>query len=239
MRTGKNASNALEDALCHLRRSMGTARRGGESLFEIRARERLYLRHWAETQGCIYRQDPTLTLDRRSSHGEHVVAFDPETSLWWKTTHPGKAGVGIEFDYQILPPFTITGLYPRELLPSEYLCRMMLHNREFSDDVHLEGYLDAEEPSIIISQPNFRGKPATIEQMHRQMKDFGYLPLTNLEIGRKNSVSFYAPARRLAMFDAHPGNFFHADGMTIPIDGIFAEISADAEHEWLLNHAEP
>ena len=42
--------------------------------------------------------------------------------------------------------------------------------------------------------------------------------------------------RRIALFDAHPGNFFHANGMTIPIDGILAEITADAEHNWLLQH---
>ncbi len=59
-------------------------------------------------------------------------------------------------------------------------------------------------------------------------------PLGNLQIGKKNSISFYQPHRRIAMFDTHPGNFSHANGMTIPIDGIIAEITVEAEHEWLL-----
>lgn len=216
---------------------MGSARRGRESLPELRAKERILLRSWAETSGCIFDKDPTLKFERRSLHGEHAVAFDPASMIWWKTTHPGKAGIGAEFEYEMLPPFSVTGVFARELLPSEYLFRMLLQNREFSDDVRLEGYLDATEPSIIISQPNFKGQPATADQMSDQLRDFGYLPLGNLQVGKKNSISFYHPERRIAMFDAHPGNFFHANGLTIPIDGIVAEISAEAEHDWLMQQA--
>lgn len=154
MHPGRNAPNSLDDAVRYLRRSMGAARRGRESLPELRTKERALLREWAAAERRIFDEDPTLTLDRRSAHGEHVVAFDPATKIWWKTTHPGKAGIGAEFDYEMLPPFSVIGIFARELLPSE--------------------------------------------------------------------------------FDAHPGNFFHANGMTIPIDGILAEITADAEHDWLL-----
>jgi hypothetical protein len=55
---------------------------------------------------------------------------------------------------------------------------------------------------------------------------------------QENSISFYDPDTRIALFDAHPGNFFHSGGITIPIDGIIAEIAADSEHEWLLAHTE-
>jgi hypothetical protein len=75
--------------------------------------------------------------------------------------------------------------------------------------------------------------------MSAQMLKLGYFPLGNLQIGKENSISFYHPERRIAMFDAHPGNFFHASGMTIPIDGVIAEITADAEHHWLLQHIVP
>jgi hypothetical protein len=137
----------------------------------------------------------------------------------------------------MLPPFSVTGIFARELLPSEYIARMLLHNQEFSDDIRLEGYLDLLEPSLVISQPHIKGTPATADQMSEQMLQMGYLSLGALEVGRKNSISFYQPERRLAMFDAHPGNFFHTDGLTLPIDGIIAEITADAEHEWLMRHA--
>jgi hypothetical protein len=238
MRPGENSPSTLENADGFLRRGMGAARRGRESLLELRTRERAILREWAQAEGRLLGEDPTLRLGPRSSHGEHSVAFDSTSKRWWKITHPGKAGIGAEFDYEMLPPFSVIGIFARELLPSEYIIRMLLHNREFADDVRLEGYLDNTEPSLVISQPHIKGLPATAAQMCLQMKALGYLSLGNLEVGRKNSISFYCPERRIAMFDAHPGNFFHAHGLTIPIDGIIAEIPSDAEHTWLLQHAQ-
>jgi hypothetical protein len=236
MRPGRNPPSSLEDAAAYISSGMETARRCRESLPELRERERCLLREWAEENGCLLAQDPTLKLDRRKAHGEHVVGFDPTMGIWWKTTHPGTAGVGAEFSYESLPPFSILGIFARELLPSEYLSRMMLQNREFSDDVRLEGYLDQSAPSIVISQPDIEGDPATAEQMIFQMKELGYRSLGNLQIGKPNSISFYNPENRIAMFDAHPGNFFHHDNLTIPIDGIISEIPGDSEHSWLMNH---
>ena len=115
MRPRRNAPSTLENAAAHVRRGMETTRRGRESLPELRERERNLLREWAGSQDCLFREDPTLTLERRSSHGEHVVGFDPNNSIWWKTTHPGKAGVGAEFVYEMLPPFSVTGIFAREL----------------------------------------------------------------------------------------------------------------------------
>lgn len=234
MHPGRNAPSTLENAAAHLRSGMEATRRGRDSLPDLRSKERALLREWAETENCLLNKDPTLTLERRKSHGEHTVGFDKNTGHWWKTTHPGKAGVGAEFEYEMLPPFSVVGIFARELLPSEYLTRMILHNHEFGDDIRFEGYLDLPEPSLVISQPDIGGSPATEDQMSDQMQRMSYLPLSNLQIGKKNSISFYHPERRIAMFDAHPGNFFHTGAMTIPIDGILLEISADAEHEWLL-----
>lgn len=206
---------------------------------DIRAKERLLLREWATANGVLLRDEPTLMLERRSSHGEHTVGFYSEAGLWLKTTHPGRAGVGVEFQYDLIPPFSITGAFARDLLPSEYLARMILHNREFKDDVRFEGYLDHEEPSLVVSQPDIGGTPATEEQVSGQMTELGYLPLGLLQIGKPNAFSFYHPRKRIAVFDAHPGNFFHSDGTTIPIDGIMAEIQADAEHQWLMERSLP
>lgn len=234
MRPGRNAKSALADAAAHLRAGMAAARRGRESLPELRSRERGLLKSWAAAHGCLLPEDSTLKLERRKSHGEHTVGFDPHNSCWWKTTHPSRAGIGAMFEYEMTPPFSITGIFARELLPSEYLERMLLHNREFGDDIRFEGYLDGTSPSLVISQPDIAGIPATSSDMETQMRDFGYLPLGNLQIGKSNSISFYSPENRIALFDAHPGNFFRTKTMTIPIDGILAEISSDAEHQWLL-----
>ncbi len=236
MHPRENAPGALEHAAGYLRRSMGATRRCRTSLPELRQKERRLLHEWWENERLIFRVDPTLTLERRSSHGEHTVGFDPASCRWWKITHPGTAGIGAEFDYEMLPPFRVTGIFARESLPSEYLDRMILHNREFQDNNRFEEYLNVENPSMVISQPDIKGSPATADQMARQMESLGYLSLGNLEVGRKNSISFYHADRRIALFDAHPGNFSHADGLTIPIDGILAEIPAEAEHEWLPRH---
>jgi hypothetical protein len=234
---GRNAQSSLEDAAAHLRASMGAARRGRHSLLELRNLERAILLEWAARQGRIFEQDPTLSLERRQAHGEHVVGFDSGLSCWWKTTHPGKCGVGVEFHYDDLPPFRVMGIGSRELLPSEYVDRLMVHNREFGDDIRLEGYLDGEQPSLVISQPDIAGSPATAAQMTLQMERLGYRPMPELHVGKSHSISFYHPEKRIALFDAHPGNFFHIDGLTLPVDGIVLQIREEAEHTWLLDHA--
>jgi hypothetical protein len=213
---------------------MGTARRGRCSLLELRDRQRIFLEEWAASQGSIFQEDPTLSLDRRQAHGEHCVGFHPESSCWWKTTHPGKCGVGAEFHYDELPPFQISGVSARELLPSEYLDRLIVHNEEFGDDIRLEGYLIGEFPSLVISQPDIVGEPATAADMELQMAAMGYLLLPGLNVGKAGSISFYHAEKRIALFDAHPGNFFRTGDMTLPVDGIILKITEDAEHAWLM-----
>lgn len=229
----RHAPGSLEHAATQLREGMGAARRGRDSLPELRENERGILREWARSQNRLFQQDPTLTLGRRQSHGEHTVAFDPDGACWWKVTHPGKTGVGAEFHYEDLPPFEITGISARELLPSEYVARLLLHNEEFGDDIRLEGYLDADPPSLVISQPDISGSPATKDEMECQMASLGYLPLHGIQLGKNGSISFYHPERRIALFDAHPGNFFNTGRLTLPVDGILLKVSSDAEHRWL------
>lgn len=232
----RNAPSSLEDAAAQLRSGMGSARRGRCSLPELREAERRVLKTWLFGQGRCLDQDPTLNLDRRQAHGEHSVAFDPQRSCWWKTTHPGTCGVGAEFHYDQLPPFHVTGVSARELLPSEYVARLLLHNIEFGDDIRLEAYVDGPAPSLVISQPDVIGAPASAQQMTDQMQALGYKPLHKLHVGKPESISFYHPESRIAMFDAHPGNFFQSHSMTLPIDGILLKIEAEAEHLWLMSH---
>jgi len=235
----RNAASALEDASTQLRASMEAARPSRCSLLGLRTLERQFLRSWAEANERLFSADPTLTLPRRQLHGEHAVAYDSMTACWWKVTHPGKAGVGAEFIYEDLPPFSIREIMARELLPSEYLERLLLHNDEFGDDIRLEGYLDLESPSILISQPDIKGTPATKEEMEQQMYRFGFLPLPDINLGNPGSISFYHPERRIALFDAHPGNFFHTSEGTLPIDGILTRIQEPAEHTWLMDRVFP
>lgn len=232
---GRNAARSLQDASTHLGAGMGAARRGRLSLLELRKREREILREWFIASGRVFEQDPTLKLERYQVHGEHRVAFDPKSSCWWKSTHPGKCGVGVEFHYEDFPPFRITGVSARELLPSEYLERLILHNHEFGDDFRLEGYLDGPAPSLVISQPDIVGDPATAADMVDQMLDMGYLTIPALSVGKPGSISFYHPEKRVGLFDAHPGNFFRTSFMTLPVDGIILKIRDDAEHRWLLD----
>lgn len=237
--SGRNATSALEDATTQLRAGMETARRGGESLPQLRAIERQILRTWAFEKDRLFQDDPTLKLERRQGHGEHVVGFDPVNSCWWKMTHPGTTGVGAEFVYDSFPPFEIHQVNARELLPSEYLFRLILHNLEFGDDIRLEGYVDQSLPSLVISQPDIAGAPASQEQMEKQMLLLGFRPLSGVRLGKPCSISFYHPDRRIALFDAHPGNFFHTPGGTLPIDCILSKIQQPTEHAWLMDRVAP
>ena len=230
---GRNAPSSVEEAAAQLRAGMGTARRGRHSLTELRDREREILKTWFHGQGRVFGEDPTLSLDTRQAHGEHCVAFDPGTLSWWKTTHAGKCGVGAEFHYDDLPPFAITAVSAREPLPSEYLERLIVHNREFGDDIRIEGYVEGVLPSLVISQPGLEGEPATADQMEESLRDLGYLPIPGLHVGRPESISFYNAGKRIALFDAHPANFFYWEGVAIPVDGIILQIRNDSEHHWL------
>jgi hypothetical protein len=230
---GRNAPSSVEDTAAHLRAGMGSARRGRQSLAELRNREREILEAWFHGFDRVFPEDPTLSLDQRQAHGEHCVAFHPDTLSWWKTTHPGKCGVGAEFHYDDLPPFAITSVSARELLPSEYLERLTLHNREFGDDIRVEGYVHGPLPSLVISQPGVEGKPATADEMEQTMRNLGYLPIPSLHVGRSASISFYHPSKRIALFDAHPANFFCWKGIALPVDGIILHIRNDSEHQWL------
>ncbi len=233
--TERNAASALEDASAQLRAGMEAARRSGYSLPELRTLEREILLRWAKQQNRIFKSDPTLNLNRRQAHGEHVVGFDPVHSCWWKMTHPGTAGVGGEFVYDHLPPFHIHGITARELLPSEYLERILIHNAEFGDDIRLEEFVNQHQPSIVVSQPDIVGTPANQEQMENQMILLGFLPLSQVRLGKPRSISFYHPSRRIALFDAHPGIFFHTADATLPIDCILSKIHDPAEHAWLMD----
>jgi len=234
----RNASSSLEDAAAQLRAGMGAARRGRDSLAELRGRERDILRTWFSYQGKIFVEDPTLKLERRQAHGEHCVGYDARSGCWWKTTHPGTCGVGAEFVYEDLPPFRIEAVAGRELLPSEYIERLIVANREFADDIRLEGFVDTPNPSLVISQPDIAGTPATADQMETEMLLLGYETLPGLNVGKAGSISFYHRHKRIAVFDAHPGNFFNHGGMTIPIDGIIMQVGSDLEHQWLVDRLE-
>jgi hypothetical protein len=61
----------------------------------------------------------------------------------------------------------------------------------------------------------------------------GYAPLDQVQLGRAGSLSFYQTERRIAFFDAHPGNFFTIGNVTLPVDGIILEVHHESEHLWL------
>lgn len=231
----RDKTSALGHAAAHLCKSMGTARQGRESLRELRTIQREILLNWCTENSRVFKTSPLLSFDRVQSHGEHTVAYHEASRCWWKTTHPGKCGIGPEFDYSDLPPFSIDAVSARELLPLEYLERMLLQNRIFGDDVRFEGFITGAEPSLLISQPDIEGAPATESEMISSMDAMGFQRLDDIHIGRENSISFYDQLRKIAVFDAHPGNFFVSGGFALPIDGIVVEISSAIEHQWLLD----
>ncbi len=73
--------------------------------------------------------------------------------------------------------------------------------------------------------------------MEDTLRGLGYLVIPGLHVGRSESISFYHPGKRIALFDAHPANFFHWEGVTIPVDGIILQITSESEHDWLAARA--
>ena len=93
---------------------------------------------------------------------------------------------------QFLPTFTHSfcrgAIILREALPSEYLARLLLHNRVFEDAISLEGILVGEsEISLVVSQPDISGMPASLDEISTAMAGLGFEKIPGLHLGYPQS----------------------------------------------------
>ena len=150
----------------------------------------------------------------------------PGDDVFGKATHAGHYGFAV-IAANGQPTLT-------HALPGEYLHRLLLSNRLFSDDVRLVGVCRESAGLVVITtQPTLVGNAATRDEMLAffAARHFAWLP--GFCAGHRGSLSFYRDLDQVAVFDAHPANFIRdRNGIILPIDGVLVE--ADDELAALL-----
>ena len=210
-----NSESALDAAARHLGATPtpggGTAL-GSREVF--RRRQERDLLAWAEKSGRLI-SPASYPPDLRPGGEEHRIATPGDCSRYWKATHPGRSGFTVVCGDE-------TGGEPEltNALPLEYLERLRLQNKLFSDDVRLEGVaLENNKLVIITSQETILGSPVTPAEMTAFMTKLWFAPLRGLSLGRAGALAFYRDLDEVAAFDAHAGNFVKdGNGVVLPID---------------------
>jgi hypothetical protein len=204
----------------------------------------------AQSSGRIYDDG---TLGARTSrtravgeNAEHIIhdPIDPARNRYIiKTNQPGgwygpyglwAARVGHGLNAETEPAFhpenVKAGRYDQSAATAEqYATRLGLSNQLFHTGFHLEGF--KHEPvndiwSFVVSQPRFDNhRLATPEEIHHYMNERGFEGI--------DDRTFYDPQRKIAVFDAHPGNVLaHNDtGKIQPIDVVPMQLGGEfADH---------
>jgi hypothetical protein len=146
---------------------------------------------------------------------EHTALFDPETQRWVKSTRPGRFGVILVRGYAL---DSETGKWresPESIGASagEYLERISLANKLFHDDILLEYVVTTNDGlSIVTSQPNIVGEPATPDIIQRFMAEKGFEKI--------DAGMFYSLAEQVLVFDLFAKNVVLSRGKVAPIDPI-------------------
>ena len=183
------AKGSLESAAHHTGGGAETSPDHDSTLASRRervARERRALREWAGENGRLKEKLPK----EHARGGEHIVQLDPERERVLKATRPeADFGFGIAYGSQT-PGAT----------PSEYLDRLVIHNRIFSDRIKLEGVVPTGPGmlSIVTSQPFIRGRDAEQGEIDAMMHGKGF--------ERIGEGMYYHSAEGLLVHDLLPKN---------------------------------
>jgi len=209
---------------------------GGGVPFEQRLRdERELLIRWAREIGFTLPAED-YRLPKFRTHGEHHVFYDEESDRFMKITHGWdrqKAGFAltVEARFSRFGKVTQNPIYApsiREATPLEYLARLRLFNRTFLDSVEVEGVID--EPgseAIVISQRYITGSAAPPVVVREFMSHRGFAEVPGVIAGRRDSISYFRSADRVAVFDTHPENFLSSGPETVPIDALIIHANDD------------
>jgi len=151
---------------------------------------------------------------------EHRIWPSADHSRIFKATHPGGCG------FTVLAA-EVTGSLPELVkgLPLEYLERLILQNKIFGDEIHLEGIaMETEGMVFVSSQPTLIGEPTAISDILAFMNSLWFQPLPELHLGNPGALAFYRDLDEVAAFDAHPANFVKGhNGVVLPIDLILVQ----------------
>lgn len=147
---------------------------------------------------------------------EHTVIVKPDARRVIKLTHPDRFG-------KAYPRMEGQAIY-QEATPLEYLCRLLVCNEAFGDDVQLEQVMiDADGAMrVVTSQPSVFGVHPLEPVLHLYLFEQGFEPLE--AVGNTPTTNdWFRDRDRILIFDAHNGNYIQTDeGIIVPID-IYAE----------------
>lgn len=196
--------------------------------------ERETLLLWAREKEVAYKAEEYLSKVR-DTHGEHHVYFDAARERWFKITHASDSDGGgfaltVDTDFLVGKKTQryIGVPFLREATPFEYISRLQLFNRTFSDFIEFEGVID--EPgreAIITSQDRIQGEASTDEEVEAFMRARRFAAVPGVVAGRRNSLSYYRESDRVAVFDTHGQNFLTFGSRTVPIDALITVADDD------------
>ncbi len=150
-------------------------------------------------------------LDKeRDRGGEHVVYNSTEgPQRLFKVTHPGQAGLTI-VTHQNSHGESNSAI--GSATPAEYLERMIIANEVFQDAILLEGIIEGDQSSIVISQPKVEGTMPEQTEITAHLRD-------TLKFDRVDTLIWYRPVDGLVIGDTKRSNFIKTpDGQLVPID---------------------
>ena len=175
------APDAALEALKTRAANQGSEEAGDSPLSERLEREREILLVWAREEGVAFSSEAYLPY-KLATHGEHHVLHDAYGPLfghdvvldrYFKITHAVDSDgggfaltIGLQYlcgkrtqKFMALPTV-------RAATPFEYLSRLQLFNRTFTDFIEFEGVIDEpDRTAIVISQPFVPGEASTDEEV--------------------------------------------------------------------------
>lgn len=159
---------------------------------------------WGQAHSLIRQESDCEFLGRRpDAHGqEHEAWYDASSGRWFKLTYPNRFGKGW---------FSSN----KSASPREYLTRLVLANRYFSDDVQLVALVNCgKQLRVFTSQSHIAGEAAPYEEIKLWFVDFGFICLQS-----DGFIAWYRKSDNLLVADAHEGNVIkNLVGNLVPID---------------------
>jgi hypothetical protein len=182
--------------------------RGGAA--EIRSQSQQLL-DWATTQGCVIDYIPPSDA-RRSGGAEHDVFFHKDHGRVFKRTKPNTFG-SIKTEIGIRKTAT----------PYFYLKRLEWTNEVFGSDLKLEGVINKNGISVLISQPwAYPADPKNPLPADEEIFDF--MKDMEFEAVRSSYHEWFRGSDSFHACDARPDNFIKSKQGVIPIDLIVSKI---------------
>ena len=218
--------NLAESAAAYLARSGASVQIFSTDPREI-DRQANCLVEWAREHDALLPDSFTNGLKEQSDpSAEHWVFYRSSDSRAIKRTKPGMFGIIPDAQGQ-----------PRAATPLFYLRRIVLFNREFpQSDLSFEGvalgkslvlFAPNDQPSIVVSQPWFRGKdPENPNPSPAQVEEF--LTRFGFERVKKAYYGWQRKTDGVTILDAREDNFILTSEGVVPIDLVMADRMPEA-----------